>query len=162
MRTPDLARMLAYLDWSNEALLDGALALSEEDLGRDVGISFGSILGTLRHMLWAERLWFERWIRGADPEGDVAPSDLPGIVAAWRELAAERRAWVATLPDDAPEGEVVYGTLRGGEQRGQLGDLVFHVVTHAALHRGQVVGMMRQAGVVPPATGMRTFMVQGR
>ena len=27
-----------------------------------------------------------------------------------------------------------------------------HVVNHATLHRGQIVGMLRQLGVTPPAT----------
>ncbi len=153
--------MLDYLDWANEATLAGASALPDDVLRADVGISFGSILGTLRHMLWAERLWFERWARGADPVGYEAPAELAAIVDAWTVLADERRAWAAGLPDDAPEGECVY--RRGGaEQRANLGDLVTHVVTHAALHRGQVVGMMRQAGVVPPATGMLSFLREGR
>jgi uncharacterized damage-inducible protein DinB len=162
MRTPDLRRLLDNLDWSNEATLAGASALPEDVLRADVGISFGSILGTLRHMLWAERLWFERWARGADPVGYEAPEDLAALTDAWRTLADERRAWVADLTDDAPEGDCVYRRGGGPEQRANLGDLVTHAVTHAALHRGQVVGMMRQAGVVPPATGMLSFIREGR
>jgi uncharacterized damage-inducible protein DinB len=30
--------------------------------------------------------------------------------------------------------------------------IVMHVVNHATLHRGQIVGMLRQLGVQPPAT----------
>ena len=162
MRTPDLARMLAYLDWANDATLAGARDLPHDVLTREVGTSFGSILGTLQHMLWAERLWFERWARGADPEGYLAPADLAGVEAAWRELANERRAWVAGLDAGAADGTVGYRHFREGDQQGQLGDLVFHVVTHATLHRGQVVGMMRQEGITPPSTGMRAFMVAER
>jgi uncharacterized damage-inducible protein DinB len=29
-----------------------------------------------------------------------------------------------------------------------------HVVNHATLHRGQVVGMIRQLGIVPPSTDL--------
>jgi uncharacterized damage-inducible protein DinB len=159
MQTPDLARMLAYLDWANDATLAGARDLPHDVLTREVGISFGSILGTLQHMLWAERTWFDRWARGVDPEGYLAPADLAGLEAAWRELAEERRAWLAGLGADAADTVVRYRHVRDGEQQGTLGDLVFHVVTHATLHRGQVVGMMRQEGVTPPATGMRAFMV---
>jgi uncharacterized damage-inducible protein DinB len=162
MPTPDLARMLAYLDWANDATLRGARALPHDVLTREVGISFGSILGTLQHMLWAERLWFERWVRGAHPEGYLAPADLAGIEAAWRELADERHVWVAGLAADADDVVVRYHHFRDGEQQGVLGDLVFHVVTHATLHRGQVVGMMRQEGVAPPSTGMRAFMAEVR
>ena len=162
MRTPDLARMLTYLDWANDATLAGARDLPHDVLTREVGTSFGSILGTLQHMLWAERLWFERWARGADPDGYLPPEDLAGVEAAWRALAVERRGWIAGLDDDSAEVTVRYHHVRDGDQSGNLGDLVLHVVTHAALHRGQVVGMMRQEGVTPPATGMRAFMVAER
>ena len=30
--------------------------------------------------------------------------------------------------------------------------IVMHVVNHATLHRGQIVGMLRQLGVKPPTT----------
>ena len=30
--------------------------------------------------------------------------------------------------------------------------IVMHVVNHGTLHRGQIVGMLRQLGVKPPAT----------
>jgi uncharacterized damage-inducible protein DinB len=159
MRTSDLTRMLAYLDWANDATLAGARDLPHDVLTREVGISFGSILGTLQHMLWSERIWFERWAHGADPEGYLAPGDLAGVEAAWRALAEERRAWAASLDDDAAERAIRYRHARDGDQSGSLGDLVLHVVTHASLHRGQVVGMMRQEGITPPATGMRAFMV---
>ena len=30
--------------------------------------------------------------------------------------------------------------------------IVMHVVNHGTLHRGQIVGMLRQLGVKPPST----------
>ena len=35
-----------------------------------------------------------------------------------------------------------------------LSQIVLHVVNHATLHRGQVMGMLRQLGVKPPATDL--------
>ncbi|MBA2665640.1 MAG: DinB family protein [Trueperaceae bacterium] len=158
MQTTDLHRMLAYLDWANAAMLTGARTLDDDVLRADVGSSFGSIHGTLQHMLWAERLWFERWARGADPDDYAAPDDLGSLQEAWQVLAEERRTWFEALDERAAEEEVPFQHFRDGEQRAVLSDLVQHVITHASFHRGQVVGMMRQAGVTPPATGMRTFM----
>lgn len=160
MHTSDLRRSIAYLDWANGVTLVGAFELEDDVLRADVAASFGSILGTLRHMLWAERLWFERWSRGADPDGYTPPDDLPALQEAWQALAEERATWFGALDEHAAEGEVHYRHFRDGEQRAVLADLVQHVVTHASFHRGQVVGMMRQAGVTPPATGMRTYMAR--
>ena len=162
MRTPDLHRMIAYLDWANDAALGAAADLPEAVLTDDVGASFGSILGTLRHMEWAERLWLERWVRGADPAGYAPPTDLAGLADSWGALAAERRAWLATLADDAAEVVVAYAHPVRGVQRAILGDLVQHAVDHATFHRGQVIGMMRQAGVAPPATSLLRFSSSAR
>ncbi len=162
MRTPDLRRMIAYLDWANDVTLRAAADLPEGALSSDVGISFKSVLGTLRHMEWAERLWFERWVRGADPAGYKPPLDLPGLAASWTSLAEERRAWIGALEDDAGEREVVYTHPADGPQRAVLGDLVHHAVDHATFHRGQVVGMVRQAGVAPPATSLRRYLSRPR
>ena len=162
MRTPDLRRMIAYLDWANDVTLAATADLPEAVLTADVGASFKSILGTLRHMEWAERLWFERWVRGADPERYSPPRDLPGLTASWAALAAERRAWLGELADDAAEREVGYAHPADGPQRAILGDLVQHAVDHATFHRGQVIGMMRQAGVAPPATSLRRFLSRPR
>jgi hypothetical protein len=119
MRTPDLARMLAYLDWANDATLAGARDLPHDVLTREVGISFGSILGTLQHMLWAERTWFERWARGADPEG------LPGPERTWRAWRRPGASWrrsgapgLAGLGADAADTVVRYRHARDGDQQG--------------------------------------------
>ena len=162
MRTPDLRRSIAYLDWANDVTIRSVANLPDGVATADVGASFTSILGTLRHMEWAERLWFERWVRGADPERDSPPRDLPGLAASWKTLAAERRAWIEALPDDAAEGEVTYTHPADGPQRAILGDLVQHAVDHATFHRGQVIGMMRQAGVAPPATSLLRFSSSAR
>jgi uncharacterized damage-inducible protein DinB len=34
-----------------------------------------------------------------------------------------------------------------------------HVVNHSTLHRGQVVGMIRQLGVTPPATALLFYLM---
>jgi uncharacterized damage-inducible protein DinB len=154
---PDIRRMLDYLDWANTQTLGGVQELDETVLHADVGASFGSILGTLRHMLMAERLWFARWTGDGDASRTQAPDDLLGIATAWEALAKERRAWSARTDGAVASPRVEVAADPGND----LAELVFHVVTHAAMHRGQVIGMMRQAGVTPPATGMRTFMTQG-
>ncbi|TIO63114.1 MAG: damage-inducible protein DinB, partial [Mesorhizobium sp.] len=47
----------AYNQWANTRIYDAAADLSEEELGRDVGAFFGSMLGTLNHLLVTDRVW---------------------------------------------------------------------------------------------------------
>ena len=44
--------------------------------------------------------------------------------------------------------------LDGTPFESSLKQVVLHVVNHATLHRGQVMGLFRQAGVKPPATDL--------
>ena len=71
MNLSDIRRLLDYTEWANGLAMGAAGKLSDEDLRRDVQISHGSILGTLRHMAGAEWIWLERW-HGHSPAGKDA------------------------------------------------------------------------------------------
>jgi uncharacterized damage-inducible protein DinB len=45
----------------------------------------------------------------------------------------------------------------GGEYVHSYRQMFRHVVNHSSYHRGQVVTMMRQAGVKPPSTDLILF-----
>ena len=53
--------MAAYNGWANGRVLEAAGALAADDLERDMGAFFGSVLGTLNHMLVADRIWMKRF-----------------------------------------------------------------------------------------------------
>jgi len=40
----------------------------------------------------------------------------------------------------------------------RLVDQMKHVTNHATLHRGQIVGMIRQLGIEPPATDLLFYL----
>jgi uncharacterized damage-inducible protein DinB len=45
----------------------------------------------------------------------------------------------------------------GGEYQHTFSQMFHHAVDHSSYHRGQVVTMLRQVGVVPPITGLIFF-----
>src|SRR3954465_13229497 len=62
-------RMLAlYNQWANARLYDAAGQIAPEGLAEDRGAFFGSLLGTLNHLLVTDRLWFSR-LKGESPRG---------------------------------------------------------------------------------------------
>ena len=65
----------AYNQWANARLYEAALALSDADYRRNVGAFFGSMHGTLNHLLATDRIWFKR-LTG---EGDH-PNRLDAII----------------------------------------------------------------------------------
>jgi len=84
----DAIRVLyAYNDWASRRLIETAERLPAQQLLDARGASFGSISGTLGHILSVEMLWLGRW-RDAGwidlPTPEVV-ANLPRVCAAWND-----------------------------------------------------------------------------
>lgn len=102
MNLQDVRTGLAYNRWANQQLLKAVGQLSEAEQNRDLGGSFGSIRGSLGHILWGERGWLRYWRERSFPP-DLSPRDLPdfaSIVAGWKSHEEEKAAFVHELTEE--------------------------------------------------------------
>ena len=136
MNRQELDIHLAYDRWANRRLLEAARALPAEEFSKDLRASFGSVRGTLLHILWGEWGWLRYW-----QEGNFIPEfsleDFPSVAAleaSWSELEQEQRAFVSALTD-----EDLLGQRAVDEHTYTLGELIHHTLNHSTHHRGQVV-----------------------
>ena len=53
--------MARYNRWQNRSLYAAADTLSSEERRKDRGAFFGSIEGTLNHLLWGDMMWLHRF-----------------------------------------------------------------------------------------------------
>jgi uncharacterized damage-inducible protein DinB len=165
MNQPDIRHLFDYTEWANELAVGAAAQLSDEDLRRDVGISHRSIFGTLVHMAGAEWIWLERW-HGRSPAGKEAwslwtpdsCSDLETLKQRWRDLIERRARFMSELDEPRLAAELPFKLLSGDPNSLPLVGQMQHVVNHATLHRGQVVGMIRQLGIAPPSTDLLFYL----
>jgi uncharacterized damage-inducible protein DinB len=165
MNLADVRHLFDYTEWANGLALEAAAQLRDEDLVRDVNISHGSIFGTLLHMAGAEWIWLERW-HGRSPAGKEAWSlwktescpDLTTLDRRWREIIERRAALISGLDEARLGAELPFNLLSGDPNSMRLVDQMQHVVNHATLHRGQVVGMIRQLGIAPPSTDLPFYL----
>jgi uncharacterized damage-inducible protein DinB len=157
MNVQDLHRLLAYNRWANAELLDAASRLSVDDFSKDLGASFGSLRGTLAHILFGERRWLQFWIDGAfSPLANLdAYPDTAALAAAWDILDHDRAAFAASLTDERLTAPVAVDANSYA-----LGDLIQHIFNHSTYHRGQVALLLRQLGHQPPATDYRLFLTE--
>jgi uncharacterized damage-inducible protein DinB len=155
----DVRTGLSYNGWANQLMLRAAGELSGEELNRNLGGSFASIRGVLRHLLWGERGWLQFWRVGSFvPELSATDlPDLPSIVESWKSHDEEKAAFVRELTD-----EKLRAPCPVDDDPYVLGELVQHILTHSTHHRGQVVHMLRQLGKTPPETGFRHFLTENR
>jgi uncharacterized damage-inducible protein DinB len=166
MTIDEIRQLYAYTEWANELTLDAAGKLTDEQLRNDVGISHGSVLGTLAHMAGAEWLWLERWhgISHTNPDVwkpwtvDGCPN-LQSVRDKWQPIIAKRHAYLEKLTEAELPRQLGFKRLNGEAYSLPLVQQMQHVVNHATLHRGQVIGMIRQLGIAPPATDLLFYLM---
>jgi len=165
MNLSDIRQLFDYTEWANDLAMDAATKLTPENLRRDVGISHKSIFGTLLHMAGAEWIWLERW-HGRSPAKNEAWSlwtaescaDLAALKDRWRDVIDRRDQYVSELDESRLLAELPFKLLSGDPSSMRLVDQMRHVANHATLHRGQIVGMIRQLGIEPPATDLLFYL----
>ena len=165
MDLTDITQLFKYTEWANHLAMDAAGKLPDVKLRLDVGISHKSIYETLLHMAGAEWIWLERW-NGRSPAKVEAWSqwtphsctDLAVLTDKWSGLVDRRWKYLSELDEATLSSELPFKLLSGDPSSMRLVDQMQHVANHATLHRGQVVGMIRQLGVDPPATDLLFYL----
>jgi uncharacterized damage-inducible protein DinB len=143
-------RMFAlYNRWANKQIYEAAAKLPEAALAADRGGFFKSVLGTLNHLLVADRIWLGR-LQGNSPIGtlldEILFPALPPLAAARAAEDARLITHVFAL-DEAQFGEqITYLTLAGAPQAQKLNHVLSHLFNHQTHHRGQAHDLLCQIG----------------
>jgi uncharacterized damage-inducible protein DinB len=131
----------AYNRWANDRLYQAVSDLTPEEFNTDKGAFFGSLCGTLNHVLLADRIWMKRFTG----TGDV-PARLDGVLyPEFDDLSNARRqederifAWIASLTDEQLAAEITYTPITNPVTITQsLTPTLFHFFNHQTHHRGQ-------------------------
>ena len=163
MIDPGYVRMMArYNAWQNRQLSEALDGVPLEVLRADHGAFFGSILGTLGHILWADRMWMSRFAPDlqAAPEGGIAAS--PGSCPTFGAWDAERFAmdgviarWARGLHALDLTGKLTwFSAASGAEVTRPLATCVIHMFNHQTHHRGQVHAMLTKSKIAAPVSDL--------
>ncbi|HRO83124.1 MAG TPA: DinB family protein [Alicycliphilus denitrificans] len=161
--TPETAILMArYNRWMNRRMYDAARTLPQQEVLRDRGAFFGSILHTLNHIAAGDTIWLHRFAQ--HPEAPMlraalarfpAPASLRQEIApALDGLQAYRDAldevidqWAHALTPQQLASPLSYRNMAGQAHSKILGALVQHFFNHQTHHRGQTSTLLMQAGV---------------
>ena len=156
-------RMLGrYNRLANERLYGACARLGNSERTKDHGAFFGSIHGTLNHILVGDRIWMTRF------EGGEAPStNLDAILYEDFEALREARiaedarieAYTASLKADSLARTVRYLNNEGREFQDPSAVLLAHFFNHQTHHRGQVTAMLSQTEVDYPVLDMHRVLI---
>jgi uncharacterized damage-inducible protein DinB len=144
--------MALYNAEMNRRVFAAAARLSDQERRAQRGAFWGSIHGTLCHLLWGDRMWMSRFDGWAKPS--VTQKDSANLIGDFDELREARaRAdagisdWAARVPDSwLQEDQVWFSVSAGREMRTPRGILVAHFFNHQTHHRGQADAMITAAG----------------
>ncbi len=155
--------LLLYTLWADRQMLFAVRQVGQDDLVRDAGVSFGSLLGTMAHILGAERMWLSRFT-GAPLTRLPSIQDFPDLMAwitGWEETAAGLEAFLATLTDEQLLAPVTWSNSRGETFTRPLWQPVAHLINHSTYHRGQVMSLLRQMGFEEvPSTDLIYYFIE--
>ena len=133
--------LAAYNAWANERLYDAAALIADDDYRADRGAFFGSLHGTLNHLLLGDRIWMHRFTgEGEEPmQLDAILYDgFEALRAARRAEDARIIAYIRSLTDADLAGAIRYRSTRNPVDIEQiLAGVLLHFFNHQTHHRGQ-------------------------
>ncbi len=151
--------LIAYTMWADRTVLEAAKSVRPEDLTRETGSSFGTVLGTMAHILGSEQLWLTRFLGlplGHIPSIDDFPT-LEALSMSYEDFWPQLEFFLASLVDEQLDEEFTWTNLKGVTHTLPFRGVLLHFVNHATYHRGQVVSLLRQLGYQPPQTDLAYF-----
>lgn len=152
--------MAAYNSEMNRRLYAAADGLDDSARRADLGAFFGSVHGTLSHILWADHQWMSRFDGWTKPDRGIRQST--DFITDWLELRTARldtdrrlEEWAARVQPDSLTGDLTW--FSGASHREMTkprGVLVTHMFNHQTHHRGQAHALLTRLGMRPGDTDL--------
>ncbi len=151
----------AYNHWANRRLYAAALALPEDAYRRRLGVFFGSLHGTLNHLLLTDRIWLKRLTgQGEHPDrlDAIIHDDRIALARARMEEDARLISVIDGYGEDDLRSPLDYHTTSGKPQRQELQQILSHLFNHQTHHRGQAHACCSiLTGEEPPALDLLLY-----
>lgn len=157
----DIILMATYNATMNQQVYGAAATLPPAELTADRKAFFGSIIGTLNHLIAGDTIWLKRFAEHPARYPALAAMEaipLPqGLTHQWSSDLAQLQAhrieldriitqWAAQVRAPDLEQLLRYTNSRGLQQK-HFGGVVQHFFNHQTHHRGQLSTLLSQAGV---------------
>jgi len=161
---PLFQMLAAYNAWANERLYDAAARIADAEYRRDRGAFFGSLHGTLNHLLLGDRIWMHRFTGEGDEPKEldaILYQDFAGLRAARRAEDARIVEYIAGLSEQHLSGAIRYRSTRSPAEIEQLlAPLLLHFFNHQTHHRGQAHCLLTEIAGEAPSFDLLVYQRQ--
>jgi uncharacterized damage-inducible protein DinB len=160
-RIEHICLMSEYNEWMNAKLYEAAKGLPDEELSANRKAFFGSILGTLNHLIVGDTIWLKRFsTHPANYSALAVIKNLPvpmsldqTIFTDIQSLSEHRkfldqtiRDWAGSITDRDLDFVLNYSNMKNIAAKRNFYSLVVHFFNHQTHHRGQATTLLSQAG----------------
>lgn len=170
MNQPEyLAVLAAYNADMNRQVYAAAARLAPGAFTAERGAFFGSLAGTLNHLLAGDTIWLGRFagfrpaftalagVRDLPQPGGLAhrfSDDLAVLCAQRQQIDAMITAWAPQVTAHDMASTFEYRSKQGDAYRKNFGLVITHFFNHQTHHRGQASTLLTQAGIDIGATDL--------
>ncbi len=150
--TAHFTRLFAYDAWANQEVLSGL---------RSAATPPPRALILMAHIFSSQRLWMERLEQKPQtlpvwPEFTLEQCDRQAV-----ELPVQWKSYLAGKSEADLAEPVSYQNSQGETWSSRKDDILMHLITHSAYHRGQAAAAVRAAGFTPAYTDFIHSIRQG-
>jgi uncharacterized damage-inducible protein DinB len=162
-RTSHVRLMASYNQWMNERVYAAAATLPDAVVAADRKAFFGSILGTLNHVVNGDLIWLNRFATHPARYAALAPlaglaqppgglnepraDDLAGLAQLRRRLDTIIVQFADEVKADHLEVVLNWTNSKGITSNKVFDELLLHFFNHQTHHRGQASTLLSQEGV---------------
>jgi uncharacterized damage-inducible protein DinB len=165
--------MGSYNQWMNARLYEAANKLPVAAIKKDKKAFFGSILGTLNHIMVGDILWLKRFAAHPSPlhaldlirqlEKPIALTqilyeDFSLLTKMRTKIDSDIVAWTDELTEQDLETDLAYANTKGVVSTRNFGLLIVHFFNHQTHHRGQITTLLHQEDVDVGVTDLLTLI----
>jgi uncharacterized damage-inducible protein DinB len=152
------ALMARYNQWMNRKLYAACAQLSEVQYREDRGAFFGSVHGTLNHLLFGDTAWMRRFkgrpLDGLHPRMEFHP-ELDALRAMRELFDKEILDWTEGLTPQWLAADFTCASMTSNiSYTRPAWVMVTHMFNHQTHHRGQLTTLLSQLGVDPGVTDL--------
>lgn len=152
MKKAEIDLMFAYNRWANARILAASRKLSPAEQTAPTQASFGSLTGTLVHILGAENVWRVRLQNGVSPRKMIQPSEfssLEELTLFWQAEETAMLALLNTLNDWDLTRKITFQRMNGEPEQATVWKALMHVILHGMQFRAEAAMILSAAGHSP-------------
>jgi len=161
MNIKDILLIYEYNYWANKKILAASENVAHEKFISPATFPYGSLQGTLLHILdaeWGWRMFFQNDNWSAP---DLDANEFPTFATLQERWVTEEqamRAYLNTLHDEDMNVHRYYNTSTGEPRDRILWHCLLHVVNHGTQHRSEAAALLTDYGHSPSDLDFTVFL----